>query len=135
VAHHRRKIKMPNEKDESHEGVLQKKLREATNRKDVLQVIKEAILEIISLKITTKVIGATEDEKLYTQIDLLQADRTNEIHINFLKDPDLAQLREFHAGQVKLAEEDIQKKLEFLETLGRTLSSVIEELLRKDEGK
>ncbi len=126
---------MPNEKDESHEGVLQKKLREATNRKDVLQVIKEAILEIISLKITTKVIGATEDEKLYTQIDLLQADRTNEIHINFLKDPDLAQLREFHAGQVKLAEEDIQKKLEFLETLGRTLSSVIEELLRKDEGK
>ena len=126
---------MSNEKDESHEGVLQKKLREATNRKDVLRVIKEAILELISLKITTKVIGATEDEKLYTQIDLLQADRTNEIHINFLKDPDLAQLRDFHAGQVKLAEEDIQKKLEFLETLGRTLSSVIEELLRKDEEK
>lgn len=124
---------MPNGTHELEKGKLQGKLRKANNRKDVLQVIKEAILEIISLKITTEVTGATEDEKLYTQIDLLQADRTNEIHINFLKDPDLAPLRDFHAGQVKLAEQDIQKKLEFLENLGRTLSSVIEEISRKGE--
>jgi hypothetical protein len=107
------------------EGKLQEELRKATTKEDVWKVIKKAISESICLEITTKVSGRAEDEKLYTKIDLLQADRTNEIHINFLKDPDLAPLRDFHAEQVKLAEQDIQKKLEFLESLARTLIGIL----------
>ena len=122
---------MPNEKDESHEGVLQKKLREATKDEEVWGAIKEAISKIVCLEIKTEVTGSPGSEEIHTKIDLLQADRTNEIHINFLKDPDLAPLRDFHAGQVKLAEEDIQKKLEFLENLGTTLCSVIEAISGK----
>jgi hypothetical protein len=81
----------------------------------------------IKLKITTKVTGtgSAEGEEICTMIDLLQADRTNEIHRNFLKDPAFAPLRDFHAEQVKLAEQDIQKKLEFLENLARVLINAI----------
>jgi hypothetical protein len=39
----------------------------------------------------------------------------------------LAGLREFHAEQVKLAEQDIQKKLEFLQNLAETLIHVIDQ--------
>lgn len=116
---------MSNGEDIPTEGELQKELRKATTKEKVWEVIKKAISESICLEITTKVSGRAGDEKLYTKIDLLQADRSNEIHINFLKDPDLAPLRDFHAEQVKLAEQDIQNKLEFLKNLAHTLSGMI----------
>ncbi|MBE9593679.1 MAG: hypothetical protein IMF19_09385 [Proteobacteria bacterium] len=97
-----------------------KKLRKAEEGKDVWEVIKEAISNLICLKIETKVIGGT-DGSIITEIDLLQADRKNEIHINFLKDPVFAPLRDFHTEQVKLAEQDIQKKLEFLQNMANVL--------------
>ncbi len=88
---------------------------------DVWKVIQKAIANLISLEITTEVTGGAEAEKLYTRIDLFQADRINQIHINFLKDLELAPLRDFHAEQVKLAEADIQKKIEFLERMGNAI--------------
>lgn len=122
---------MPDEEDTlPKEGELQKELRDATTPEKVWEVIKKAIPEIICLKITTEVTGGEEGKEIYTMIDLLQADRKNKIHRDFLKDPDLAPLRDFHAEQVKLAEQDIQKKLDFLEALARTLVGVI-----KKEGK
>jgi len=131
---HRRKIKMPDEEDTSpKEGELQKELRDATTPEKVWAVIKKAIPEIICLKITTEVTGGAEDRRIYTMIDLLQADRKNKIHRDFLKDPDLAPLRDFHAEQVKLAEQDIQKKLEFLEALARTLVGVIKKVSETTE--
>lgn len=123
---------MSNGEDIPTEGKLQEELREATDEKKIWEVIKKAISESICLEITTRVSGGAEDEKLYTKIDLLQADRTNEIHISFLKDPDLAPLRDFHAEQVKLAEQDIQNKLEFLENLARTLSGILGKLSKTE---
>ena len=58
-------------------------------------------------------------------IDRPSSSRTNEIHRNFLKDPAFAPLRDFHAEQVKLAEQDIQKKLDFLENMARVLINAI----------
>ena len=125
---------MPDEEDTlPKEGELQKELRDATTPEKVWEVIKKAIPEIICLKITTEVTGGEEDRRIYTTIDLLQADRINKIHENFLKDPDLAPLRDFHAEQVKLAEQDIQKKLEFLEALARTLVGVIKKVSKTTE--
>lgn len=115
------------------EGELQKELRDATTPEKVWEVIKKAIPEIIHLKITTEVTGGEEGKEIYTVIDLLQADRKNKIHRDFLKDPDLAPLRDFHAEQVKLAEQDIQKKLEFLEALARTLVGVIKKVSKTTE--
>ena len=125
---------MPDEEYTSpKEGELQKELRDATTPEKVWAVIKKAIPEIICLKITTEVTGGAEDRRIYTMIDLLQADRKNKIHRDFLKDPDLAPLRDFHAEQVKLAEQDIQKKLEFLEALARTLVGVIKKVSKTTE--
>lgn len=72
----------------------------------------------MSLEIITEITGGAESEKLETRIDLFQADRANHIHRNFLKDPDLAPMRDFHAEQVKLAEQDIKGKLELLSSVG-----------------
>jgi len=125
---------MPDEEDTlPKEGELQKELRDATTPEKVWEVIKKAIPEIIHLKITTEVTGGEEGKEIYTVIDLLQADRKNKIHRDFLKDPDLAPLRDFHAEQVKLAEQDIQKKLEFLEALARTLVGVIKKVSKTTE--
>ncbi|HUV80454.1 MAG TPA: hypothetical protein VMW40_06510 [Candidatus Bathyarchaeia archaeon] len=115
------------------EGELQKELRDAKTPEKVWEVIKKAIPEIICLKITTEVTGGEEGKEIYTMIDLLQADRKNKIHRDFLKDPDLAPLRDFHAEQVKLAEQDIQKKLEFLEALARTLVGIIKKVSKTTE--
>ena len=93
------------------------KLKTATDETVIWAVVKQAIANLMTLKIVTEVTGGPEDEKLETCIDLFQADRTNQLHKNFLKDPDLAPLRDFHADQVRLAEEDIQRKLDFLQRM------------------
>ena len=104
-----------------------KALIEQNDPKKVWDEIKKALSNLVSLEITTKLCGGAEDERIYTKIDLLQADRTNEIHRIFLTDPDLEPLLEFHADQVELAEQDIQAKLEFLEHLARALIAAIKE--------
>ena len=123
---------MTNGEDNVPGGVLQKELREATTPEKVWEVIKKAFSEIICLKITTEVTGGEEGKEIKTMIDLLQADRKNEIHRDFLKDLDLAPLRAFHAEQVTLAEQDIQKKLEFLQKLAEGLIHAIKEAGKKE---
>jgi hypothetical protein len=123
---------MSNGEDKVPGGELQKELRDATTPKKVWEVIKKAIKEIICLEITTEVTGGEEGKEIYTMIDLLQADRKNKIHRDFLKDPDLAPLRDFHAEQVKLAEQDIQKKLVFLQNLAEVLIHAIKEAGKKE---
>ncbi len=115
-------------------GPLQKELREAATPEKVWEAIKKAVEAISCLEITTEVTGVTEGGKLYTKIDLLQSDRSNQIDIKFLKDPDLTELRGFHAEQVKLAEQDIQKKLEFLKDLATALTDIIKKAKLTGEG-
>ena len=100
-------------------------LKSAKDAGEVWAIIKQAVANLIKLEIRTTVTGGPQSEELYTRIDLFQADRANEIHKNFLKDPDLAPLREFHAEQVKLAEADIQKKIDFLESIGNAIIRII----------
>lgn len=125
---------MPNENEPSSGGQTKKEqvgvkaLDDLENSKEVWEKIKKAISNLVSLEITTRLYDGDEDEKIYTKIDLLQADRTNEIHRIFLTDPDLAPLLEFHTDQVELAEQDIQAKLEFLEKLANTLKTAINEV-------
>ena len=101
------------------------KLEKAKNKNEVWSVLIQAITNLISLEITTEVTGGPESEKLHTRIDLFQADRSNQIHRNFLKDAELAPLREFHAEQVKLAEQDIEKKIDFLERMGSAITGAL----------
>ena len=125
---------MPDGNDKGDKGNLQEELRDKVDKVDkkgIWGVIKKAIQELICLKIETIVIDGAEEEVISTEIDLLQADRRNEINRKFLNNPELAELREFHAEQVKLAEQDIQKKLEFLQKLADALILVI----NKEKGK
>ena len=101
------------------------KLNAAQNEQDVWNVLKQGIANLVSLEIKTIVTGGPEEEELYTCIDLFQADRTSKIHKSFLKDADLAPLREFHAEQVKLAETDIQHKIDLLEQIGKSIIQMI----------
>ena len=98
-----------------------KRLKDAKDAEGIWAVLKQAFANLISLEIITEVTGGPEDEKLMTRIDLFQADRTNQMHKNFLKDPEMAPLRDFHAEQVKLAEKDIQGKLDLLERMGSAI--------------
>jgi hypothetical protein len=121
---------MPDGNDKGDKEDLQKELRDkvgAVDKKGIWGVIKKAIQKLICLEIKTIVIDGAEKEVISTEIDLLQADRKNEINRKFLNNPELAGLREFHAEQVKLAEQDIQKKLEFLQKLAETLIHVIDQ--------
>ncbi|NQE05195.1 hypothetical protein C5S32_04930 [ANME-1 cluster archaeon GoMg1] len=118
---------MPDEKNALPGEELREVLKGTENPLKVWDVIKKAISALSCLEIRTEVIGGAKDEVISTKIDLFQSDRTNQIHRNFLKDPDLAPLRDFHAEQVKLAEQDIQKKLEFLLEMAIALVSAINE--------
>jgi hypothetical protein len=108
------------------EGELQKDLRNASTREEVWEAVKKAIANLVYLEIRTRVTNGDGDKEIYTKIDLFQSDRTNKIHIDFVKDNDLAELRNFHTEQVKLAELDIQKKLEFLRNLANTFIEAFE---------
>jgi len=119
---------MPDGNDKGDKGNLQEELREkveAGKKNDIWGVIKKAIQELICLRIKTIVIDGAEEEVISTEIDLLQADRRNEINRKFLNNPELAELREFHTEQVKLAEQDIRNKLEFLQNLADALIHAI----------
>ncbi len=69
--------------------------------------------------------GESKRVEIHTCIDLLQADRTDEIHESFLKDPALAPLRDFHAEQVKLAAQEVQKRFEFVQNLGTAIMNAM----------
>ncbi len=116
---------MPDETGKTTTDNAREDLKNAKDDTEVWAVIKKAIANLINLEIRTMVTGGQESEELYTRIDLFQADRTNQIHKNFLKDADLAPLRDFHTEQVKLAEADIQKKLDFLESIGHAIIRTI----------
>ena len=55
---------------------------------------------------------------LCTTIVLLQADRACTMYESFLKDPALAPLRDFHAEQVRLAEQEVQRRFGFVQNRG-----------------
>lgn len=116
---------MSNEVEKAPTDLAKEKLREAKDEKDIWTIVKQAMANMITLEIITAVTGGPEDEKLVTCIDLFQADRSNKLHKNFLKDPDLAPLRDFHSEQVKLAEQDIQRKLDFLQRLASGIAAIM----------
>jgi hypothetical protein len=100
-------------------------LKDAKNPQEVWGSIKEILASLTNLDVKTVVMeytgsdhGEAKEVEIYTCIGLLQADRTDKIHESFLKDPALAPLRDFHAEQVKLAEQEIQKRFEFVQNLG-----------------
>jgi len=107
-------------------------LKDAKNPQEVWTTIKEILASLTHLQVKTVMMeytgsdhsGAKEVE-MCTSIDLLQADRTDEMHENFLKDPALAPLRDFHAEQVKLAEQEIQKRFEFVQNLGTAIMNAM----------
>jgi len=116
---------MPNEPQVVNSDDAKNRLKTATEEQDIWAVVKEAIANLITLEITTEVTGGAETVKLVTRLDLFQADRTNEIHQSFLKDPALAPLRDFHAEQIKLAEQDVQGKLEFLQRMASGIIGIM----------
>jgi hypothetical protein len=107
-------------------------LKEASTPEEVWTAIKEILSNLTRLSIKTSVADYTgsadsngKDVEICTSIDLLQADRENMMHASFLKDPVLASLREFHTEQVKLAEQDLQKRFEFVQNLGTAIMNAM----------
>lgn len=103
-------------------------LKDANTPEEVWNAIKEILAALTRLQIKTSVTEYTSADQearreleLCTTIDLLQADREYKIHESFLKDPTLAPLRDFHAEQVKLAEQEVQRRFEFIQNLGMAI--------------
>lgn len=104
-------------------------LRNAVDEKTVWGIIHHALTEIASLEIKTVVKGdGGTDQTLRTCINLLQADRINEIDKGFLTDSAVAPLRDFHSEQVKLAVQDLQQRIDFVQKLA---AAVIEVMRKK----
>jgi hypothetical protein len=119
-----------------HARELKHRLKEATNPAEVWKIIQNVLTDLTRLEIKTVVTREVTGEEnlsaqgdssltLSTCIDLLQADRTNMIPMRFLQDPTLVPLREFHAEQVKLAQEELQQKLHFVQRLGAAIIEAI----------
>jgi hypothetical protein len=101
-------------------------LRNAPDEKTVWGIIHHALTEIARLDIKTVVKGdGGADQTLSTCINLLEADRTNEIDKSFLTDPAMTPLRDFHSEQVKLAVQDLQQRIDFVQKLAVAVIDVM----------
>jgi hypothetical protein len=107
-------------------------LQQAQNPQQVWEAIKNILADLTRLEVTTVVKGYThadqsqKDIEIHTSIDLLQVDRKYEIHESFVKDPVLEPLRLLHEEQVKLADQEVQKRFDFAQQLGTALVHAIQ---------
>jgi hypothetical protein len=110
----------------------QSPLQEASTPQEVWNAVKEILASLTRLHIKTSVTDYTgadgaggKDVEICTSIDLLQADREHIMHESFLRDPALAPLRDFHTEQVKLAEQEVQKRFDFVQNLGMAIINAL----------
>jgi hypothetical protein len=103
---------------------------EGFNIDDVIDAIKTAIVEVVELEITTWVPdSATQSEqpqeqqiaqtgnRMYTIINLIDGDITNEVGSQFVGNGPYTELRDFHLSQIKESREIMQKNIESLQKL------------------
>ena len=87
---------------------------------DILDSLKEAAVNLMTLEITTTVIS-DEPKEIKTKIDLVQGDISNSLNEAFLKDEDLQPIRDFHTGQVEKGQAIIKGNIEVIIDLVKQL--------------
>jgi hypothetical protein len=102
--------------------------QERTVWQELLDEIRAAIREAVSLKIST-IVGdiewvdkrtapnVTNSDTMYTEIDLVQGDLVSMIDRAFL-DPDMSGLRDYHKAREDQAYEIIESNIKALKELG-----------------
>ncbi|MGH2415333.1 MAG: hypothetical protein ACRDEA_16925 [Microcystaceae cyanobacterium] len=110
---------------------LKKKIEE--NHNNFFKVFLDIIEDAVTLTIETTVKDAGDsEEKLLTEISLLEGDIKNEIGSKFVTDESYEKVRIFHQEQVAKGEEIIKKNLESLHDLINYLIDVYKKNKNKD---
>ena len=87
---------------------------------DILDSLKKAAVNLMTLEITTTVIS-DEPKEIKTKIDLVQGDISNSLNEAFLKDENLQPIRDFHTGQVEKGQAIIKGNIEVIIDLVKQL--------------
>lgn len=87
---------------------------------DILVELQKAAVNLMTLEVTTTVIGA-EPKEIKTKIDLVQGDISNSLDEAFLTQSELQPIREFHAGQVEKGQAIIKGNVEVIVDLVKQL--------------
>lgn len=87
---------------------------------EILDSLKNAASNLMTLEITTTVVGG-ERKEIKTKIDLVQGDISNSLDEAFLKDTELHPIREFHTGQVEKGQAIIKGNVEVIVDLVKQL--------------
>ncbi|MEH1839389.1 MAG: hypothetical protein V7L20_11590 [Nostoc sp.] len=104
--------------------------KEGFNIDDIIDAIKTAIVEVVELEITTWVPDSSTQleppqdkqiaqagNRMYTIINLIDGDITNEVGSQFVGSGPYTELREFHLIQIKESRDIMQKNIESLQKL------------------
>ncbi len=109
--------------------------------KNIIDVIKTALVEVVELEITTWVSEPSDGQssletneaesiksgnRMYTLINLIDGDINNEVGSQFLSSGPYTELRDFHLSQVKESREIIQKNIESVQKLFEVLMEMLE---------
>lgn len=89
----------------------------------ILESLKDAAVNLMTLEITTTVTGG-EQKEIKTKIDLVQGDISNSLNEAFLRDEELHPIREFHTGQVEKGQAIIKGNVEVIVGLVKQLRSL-----------
>lgn len=94
--------------------------------KSIFNKLEKMVADIAELTVKTTVTGTNvNDQNIQTTINLFDGDTENEIHIEFIKDPDLVPIREFHAEQVLNAHKIFDGNVETLIKLGTFVTETL----------
>lgn len=88
---------------------------------EILNELKKAAKNLMTLDITTEVTGA-DSKKISTKIDLIQGDISNSIDGAFLRDEKLAPIRDFHSNQVEKGQQIINGNVDVIVKLVQQFS-------------
>lgn len=109
--------------------------------KDIINAVKQAIVDVTELEITTWVPdSSTQDEpqnfiekakpgnRIHTVIRLIDGDITNEVGSQFVGNGPYTELREFHLTQIKESREIMHKNIESIHKLYEILMELFKSL-------
>ena len=90
---------------------------------EILDHLKQAAVNLLTLEITTTVIG-NEPKEIKTKIDLVQGDISNSFNEAFLRDEELHPIRGFHASQVEKGQAIVKGNVEVIVDLVKQLRNI-----------
>lgn len=97
--------------------------------KSIFDKLEQMVADLAELTVKTTVTGTgVDDQNIETTINLFDGDTENKIHIEFINNPNLVPIHQFHVEQVSNAHKIFDGNVETLIKLGTFVTETLKKM-------